>query len=360
MGPAEEVGRRESAGREDRHPRRRQAVRRGHGGGPRRAGRRRRRALHAAGPVGLRQDHPAAPARRLLPAGRWRDPLRRAEVVSGLAPYERNIGMVFQNYALWPHMTVAGNVAYGLRLRKLATAEVERRVREGLAKVNLGGLESRYPGQLSGGQQQRVALARALVLEPRHPAAGRAALEPRRQDPRAGARRDPQAPAGAGHHHHLRHPRPGGSALPFRSRRRHEGRARAAGGRAAGALRAAAHPLRGRLRGDQQSPARPGARAARRAPLRGDGARVGSRPFPTPPPPSPTAACSPSAPKTWPYSRRRRRLAQRRQRRGAGAWPSRRISAIPCVTTWRRAPGPSSKPMSAIPGITIPWRWAGR
>jgi spermidine/putrescine ABC transporter ATP-binding subunit len=87
-------------------------------------------------------------------------------VVSGLPPYARNIGMVFQNYALWPHMTVAGNVSYGLRLRKLATAEVARRVREGLAKVNLGGLESRYPGQLSGGQQQRVALARALVLNP--------------------------------------------------------------------------------------------------------------------------------------------------------------------------------------------------
>jgi ABC-type Fe3+/spermidine/putrescine transport system ATPase subunit len=74
--------------------------------------------------------------------------------------------MVFQNYALWPHMTVAGNVSYGLRLRKLAAAEIEQRVREGLAKVNLGGLESRYPGQLSGGQQQRVALARALVLNP--------------------------------------------------------------------------------------------------------------------------------------------------------------------------------------------------
>ena len=87
-------------------------------------------------------------------------------VVSGLAPYERNIGMVFQNYALWPHMTVEGNVSYGLRLRKLGAVEVDRRVREGLAKVNLGGLESRYPGQLSGGQQQRVALARALVLNP--------------------------------------------------------------------------------------------------------------------------------------------------------------------------------------------------
>jgi spermidine/putrescine ABC transporter ATP-binding subunit len=87
-------------------------------------------------------------------------------VVSGLPPYERNIGMVFQNYALWPHMTVAANVAYGLKLKKLGSAEVAARLGEGLRKVNLTGFESRYPGQLSGGQQQRVALARALVLNP--------------------------------------------------------------------------------------------------------------------------------------------------------------------------------------------------
>src|SRR6266542_3678380 len=87
-------------------------------------------------------------------------------VVSGLPPYERNIGMVCQNYALWPHMTVAGNVAYGLKLRKLGRAEIATRLAEGLRKVNLTGYESRYPGQLSGGQQQRVALARALVLNP--------------------------------------------------------------------------------------------------------------------------------------------------------------------------------------------------
>jgi spermidine/putrescine ABC transporter ATP-binding subunit len=87
-------------------------------------------------------------------------------VVSGLPPYDRNIGMVFQNYALWPHMTVAANVAYGLKLRKLGSAEVAARLAEGLRKVNLTGFESRYPGQLSGGQQQRVALARALVLNP--------------------------------------------------------------------------------------------------------------------------------------------------------------------------------------------------
>jgi iron(III) transport system ATP-binding protein len=86
--------------------------------------------------------------------------------VDALPPYERNIGMVFQNYALWPHMTVRQNIVYGLELRRLDAAEIARRLREGLEKVNLVGLESRYPGQLSGGQQQRVALARALVLNP--------------------------------------------------------------------------------------------------------------------------------------------------------------------------------------------------
>ena len=86
--------------------------------------------------------------------------------VDGLPPYARNIGMVFQNYALWPHMTVAANITYGLRLRKLSSAEIRRRLDDGLRKVNLSGLGDRYPGQLSGGQQQRVALARALVLNP--------------------------------------------------------------------------------------------------------------------------------------------------------------------------------------------------
>jgi spermidine/putrescine ABC transporter ATP-binding subunit len=86
--------------------------------------------------------------------------------VTDLPPYARNIGMVFQNYALWPHMTVFQNVAYGLRLRRVRGAELETRVAEGLRKVNLSGLGARYPGQLSGGQQQRVALARVLVLSP--------------------------------------------------------------------------------------------------------------------------------------------------------------------------------------------------
>jgi spermidine/putrescine ABC transporter ATP-binding subunit len=88
-------------------------------------------------------------------------------VVNDVPPQERGIGMVFQNYALWPHMTVFENVAYGLRLRKVPKAEIAKRVGALLQKVDLAGLEARYPGQLSGGQQQRVALARALVLNPK-------------------------------------------------------------------------------------------------------------------------------------------------------------------------------------------------
>jgi ABC-type Fe3+/spermidine/putrescine transport system ATPase subunit len=86
--------------------------------------------------------------------------------VNEVPPHERGIGMVFQNYALWPHMTVADNVGYGLKLRKVPGSELEQRVHAVLEKVKLGGLDKRYPGQLSGGQQQRVALARALVLNP--------------------------------------------------------------------------------------------------------------------------------------------------------------------------------------------------
>jgi spermidine/putrescine ABC transporter ATP-binding subunit len=86
--------------------------------------------------------------------------------VTPIPPYERNIGMVFQNYALWPHMTVSGNITYGLKLKKFSKREISDKVSHVLKLVNLTGLEKRYPGQLSGGQQQRVALARALVLNP--------------------------------------------------------------------------------------------------------------------------------------------------------------------------------------------------
>jgi putative spermidine/putrescine transport system ATP-binding protein len=83
-----------------------------------------------------------------------------------LKPWDRNIGMVFQNYALFPHMTVARNVAFPLRMRRVTKAEMARRVREVLALVGLETFAERYPRELSGGQQQRVALARGLVFDP--------------------------------------------------------------------------------------------------------------------------------------------------------------------------------------------------
>lgn len=87
--------------------------------------------------------------------------------VTRLAPHERNAGMVFQSYALWPHLTVAQNVAFGLEERKTPKPELEKRVAQALEAVQLGALGGRKPNQLSGGQQQRVALARALVVRPR-------------------------------------------------------------------------------------------------------------------------------------------------------------------------------------------------
>jgi len=87
--------------------------------------------------------------------------------VTHLPPNKRDTGMVFQNYALWPHMKVFDNVAYGLRVRKLSKEDVGVRVTEALRLVHLEGLEERTPFQLSGGQQQRVALARALVIRPK-------------------------------------------------------------------------------------------------------------------------------------------------------------------------------------------------
>ena len=85
---------------------------------------------------------------------------------SRVPPHKRNTGMVFQNYALWPHMDVQSNVAYGLKMRRVSDAEKEQRVRHALDIVHMQAYAERMPNQLSGGQQQRVALARALVIEP--------------------------------------------------------------------------------------------------------------------------------------------------------------------------------------------------
>jgi putative spermidine/putrescine transport system ATP-binding protein len=87
--------------------------------------------------------------------------------INNLPAHKRGIGMVFQSYALFPHMTVAENVGFPLKQRRIERTEIQRRVKQALEMVELGTLGARYPSQLSGGQQQRVALARAMVFEPR-------------------------------------------------------------------------------------------------------------------------------------------------------------------------------------------------
>ena len=86
--------------------------------------------------------------------------------VTSLEPNQRNVNTVFQNYALFPHMNVADNIGYGLKLKKTPKAEISRRVKEMLELVQLPGFERRKPSELSGGQRQRVAIARALVNDP--------------------------------------------------------------------------------------------------------------------------------------------------------------------------------------------------
>lgn len=92
--------------------------------------------------------------------------LKDQEDITFKPPNRRNIGMVFQNYALFPHMSVFENIAFPLRMRKIQPKEITRRIKEALEMVALAGYENRRPNQLSGGQQQRIALARALVFEP--------------------------------------------------------------------------------------------------------------------------------------------------------------------------------------------------
>jgi multiple sugar transport system ATP-binding protein len=82
-------------------------------------------------------------------------------------PSERNLNLVFQSYALWPHMTVFDNVAFGLKIKKTDPAEIKRKVKSALERLQIGEFEKRYPSELSGGQQQRVAIARAIVSEPK-------------------------------------------------------------------------------------------------------------------------------------------------------------------------------------------------
>jgi len=89
------------------------------------------------------------------------------EAISNIPPYKRKIGMVFQNYALFPHMTVYENLSFPLKVRKVSKDEIDKKINKALSMVSLTGFETRMPGQLSGGQQQRVAVARALVFDPK-------------------------------------------------------------------------------------------------------------------------------------------------------------------------------------------------
>jgi multiple sugar transport system ATP-binding protein len=88
------------------------------------------------------------------------------QIVNALPPHKRDVAMVFQSYALYPHKSVYDNIAFGLRMRKVAAAEIDRRVRDAAAKLEIGHLLNRRPSQLSGGQRQRVALGRAMVRQP--------------------------------------------------------------------------------------------------------------------------------------------------------------------------------------------------
>src|SRR6476660_9393412 len=129
------------------------------------------------------------------------------QVVNDLTPKDRDIAMVFQSYALYPHMTVEDNLAFGLKLRKLPKKEIKERVQQAAHILKIEEFLKRKPRALSGGQRQRVAMGRAIVRQPGLPD-GRAALQPGREAPRPTARRDPSAAAQARRDHDLRHARP--------------------------------------------------------------------------------------------------------------------------------------------------------
>ncbi|MFN8058593.1 MAG: ABC transporter ATP-binding protein [Vicinamibacterales bacterium] len=123
------------------------------------------RILGLLGPSGCGKTTVLRAIAGLVPVSAGRIRVSGADITH-LPPHRRDIGLVFQNYALFPHLTVAENVAFGLEMRRLPRDEVGRRVRDSLDLVRLGGLGARRPRELSGGQQQRVALARALAIQP--------------------------------------------------------------------------------------------------------------------------------------------------------------------------------------------------
>ena len=167
--------------------------------------------------------------------------------VNHLPPAKRDIAMVFQNYALYPHKTVAQNMAFALKLRKTDPKIVAARVKEAAEILDLMPYLERYPRQLSGGQRQRVAMGRAIVRNPQGVPVRRAAVQPRRQAARADAHRDQGTAPAPEDHHDLRHPRPGRGDDHGRQDRGHAGRPHRAGRRAARTVRPAGQSVRRRL-----------------------------------------------------------------------------------------------------------------
>ena len=206
---------------------------------PRRPRDPRRRVHGARRPVGLRQVDAAADAGRDRRGQRRHDPHRRRSDVTRLDPRKRDIAMVFQSYALYPHLTVRGNLGFGLKLRGTDKAEIGRRVDDVARILGLDEVLERKPGELSGGQRQRVAMGRAIVREPQRVPDGRAALQPRREAARLDARAAQPAARAARRHDGLRHPRPGRGDDAGRPRRGAARRRAAAVRHAAGAVRAA-------------------------------------------------------------------------------------------------------------------------
>ena len=153
--------------------------------------------------------------------------------VAQVPPHKRNVNTVFQSYALFPHLDVAGNVGFGLKYKRLTKEEQRRSVAEALALVQLGEYAKRKPGQLSGGQQQRVALAPRPRPDAAGVAARRAARRSRRAAPQGPAGRAEGLAGGARDHVRVRHARPGGSVDDERPRGGDERRPRRAGRHAA-------------------------------------------------------------------------------------------------------------------------------
>ena len=158
-----------------------------------------------------------------------RDDLYRRPKVKDLPPKDRDIAMVFQEYALYPHMSVYKNMAFGLKLRKFPKEEIDQRVKEASEILGIQNLLDRKPKQLSGGQRQRVAVGRAIVRKPAVFLFDEPLIEPGCEAAGPDAGRTLQAPRSSPDDNHLRHPRPGGSDDHGDEDRRDEGRVDPAG-----------------------------------------------------------------------------------------------------------------------------------